>query len=99
MDILKLEKEVDMQTRNGRDDVYLLINDIQQLEISVNGKSTLKNNYGDGERMYIKADYIYHLIYTFKRNKFKNDLKVETEAVNSTIISDNKKEMEKERGE
>lgn len=98
MDICKLEKEVDMQTRNGRDEVYLLINDIQQLEMAVNGETTLTEDYGD-ERMYIKANYIYHLIYTFKRNKFKNDLKVESKFINSTIVSDNKKEIEKERGE
>ena len=101
-DIYKLEKDVDMQTRNGREDVYLLISDIQELEKKVIGKTTLENNYGE-ERIYIKANYIYDLIYKYKRqskNIFKEKLKVDPKDIEPTIVTNIKTIInEKERGE
>ena len=51
MNIERLKKEIDMQTRNGRTEVYIRLADIKEL---VEG---LEGTYGDN-RMLIEADYI-----------------------------------------
>ena len=55
----KLKKEIDMQTRNGRTEVYIRLADIKEL---VEG---LEGTYGNN-RMLIEADYIEELIAKFK---------------------------------
>ena len=72
MNIEKLKKEIDMQTRNGRTEVYIRLADIKEL---VEG---LEGTYGDS-RMIIEADYIEELIEEYEekhKNNFKESLKV-----------------------
>lgn len=72
MNIERLKKEIDMQTRNGRTEVYIRLADIKEL---VEG---LEGTYGDN-RMLIEADYIEKLITEYEekhKNNFKESLKV-----------------------
>lgn len=72
MNIERLKKEIDMQTRNGRTEVYIRIADIKELVDELEGK------YGDN-RMLIEADYIEELIAEYEekhKNNFKESLKV-----------------------
>lgn len=72
MNIEKLKKEIDMQTRNGRTEVYIRLEDIKELVDGLEGK------YGDN-RMLIEADYIEELIAGYEekhKNNFKESLKV-----------------------
>lgn len=72
MNIERLKKEIDMQTRNGRKEVYIRIEDIKELVDGLEGK------YGDN-RMLIEADYIEELIAEYEekhKNNFKESLKV-----------------------
>lgn len=72
MNIEKLKKEIDMQTRNGRTEVYIRLADIKELVDGLEGK------YGDN-RMLIEADYIEELIAKYEekhKNSFKESLKV-----------------------
>lgn len=72
MNIERLKKEIDMQTRNGRTEVYIRLADIKEL---VEG---LEGTYGDN-RMLIEADYIEKLIAEYEekhKNNFKESLKV-----------------------
>ena len=77
MNIERLKKEIDMQTRNGRTEVYIRLADIKEL---VEG---LESTYGES-RMMIEADYVEELIEEYeKRNSFKNSLKVD---VNTKLV-------------
>nr|DAZ62871.1 MAG TPA: hypothetical protein [Caudoviricetes sp.] len=72
MNIERLKKEIDMQTRNGRTEVYIRLEDIKELVDGLEGK------YGDN-RMLIEADYIEELIAEYEekhKNSFKESLKV-----------------------
>ncbi len=72
MNIERLKKEIDMQTRNGRTEVYIRIADIKELV------EELEGTYGDS-RMLIEADYIEELIVEYEekhKNNFKESLKV-----------------------
>lgn len=72
MNIEKLKKEIDMQTRNGRAEVYIRLADIKELVDGLEGK------YGDN-RMFIEVDYIEKLIAEYEekhKNSFKESLKV-----------------------
>lgn len=72
MNIERLKKEIDMQTRNGRTEVYIRIADIKELV------EELEGTYGDS-RMLIEADYIEELIAEYEekhKNNFKESLKV-----------------------
>lgn len=72
MNIERLKKEIDMQTRNGRTEVYIRLEDIKELIDGLEGK------YGDN-RMLIEADYIEELIAEYEekhKNNFKESLKV-----------------------
>ena len=72
MNIERLKKEIDMQTRNGRTEVYIRIEDIKELVDGLEGK------YGNN-RMLIEADYIEELIAEYEekhKNNFKESLKV-----------------------
>ena len=72
MNIERLKKEIDIQTRNGRTEVYIRLEDIKELVDGLEGK------YGDN-RMLIEADYIEELIAEYEekhKNSFKESLKV-----------------------
>lgn len=72
MNIERLKKEIDMQTRNGRTEVYIRLADIKELV------DDLEGTYGDN-RMLIEADYIEELIAKYEekhKNSFKESLKV-----------------------
>lgn len=72
MNIERLKKEIENQTRNGRTEVYIRLEDIKELVDGLEGK------YGDN-RMLIEADYIEELIAEYEekhKNSFKENLKV-----------------------
>lgn len=72
MNIKKLKKEIEEQTRNGRKEVYVRLEDLKEL---VEG---LEGTYGES-RMMIEADYIEELIAEYEekhKNNFKESLKV-----------------------
>lgn len=72
MNIERLKKEIEHQTRNGKKEVYIRIEDIKELVDGLEGK------YGDN-RMFVEADYIEELITEYKekhKNNFKESLKV-----------------------
>ena len=80
MNIKKLKKEIEEQTRNGRKEVYVRLEDLKEL---VEG---LEGTYGES-RMMIEADYVEELIEEYeKRNSFKNSLKVD---VNTKLVKQN----------
>lgn len=80
MNIKKLKKEIEEQTRNGRKEVYIRLEDLKEL---VEG---LEGTYGES-RMMIEADYVEELIEEYeKRNSFKNSLKVD---VNTKLVKQN----------
>ena len=80
MNIKKLKKEIEEQTRNGRKEVYVRLEDLKEL---VEG---LEGTYGES-RMMIEADYVEELIEEYeKRNSFKNSLKVD---VNTELVRQN----------
>ena len=64
--IEKLENEIWEQTRNGRDRIYVEVEDLKKL-----GCSTDENKTG---RIYVDVNYLRAAI---KRYKFKGDLKVD----------------------
>lgn len=71
MNIERLKKEIEHQTRNGKKEVYIRIEDLKELVDGLEGK------YGDN-RMFVEADYVEELIEEYeKRNSFKNSLKVD----------------------
>lgn len=71
MNIKKLKKEIEEQTRNGRKEVYVRLEDLKEL---VEG---LEGTYGES-RMMIESNYVKELIEEYeKRNSFKNSLKVD----------------------
>ena len=72
MNIERLKKEIDMQTRNGRTEVYVRIEDLKELVDGLEGK------YGDN-KMFVEVDYIEELIAEYEekhKNNFKESLKV-----------------------
>lgn len=72
MNIERLKKEIEHQTRNGRKEVYIRLADIKELV------DDLEGTYGDN-RMLIEADYIEELITEYEekhKNSFKESLKV-----------------------
>jgi hypothetical protein len=77
MNIERLKKEIEHQTRNGKKEVYIRIEDLKELVDGLEGK------YGDN-RMFVEADYVEELIEEYeKRNSFKNSLKVD---VNTKLV-------------
>ncbi len=93
LDIERLKKEIDMQTRNGRKEVYIRMEDIKELCAGMAG------SYG-ANRMMIEADYMLELIDKYekenKKNAFKDSLKVN---VDTKMVSKNShKYMNIERG-
>lgn len=77
MNIKKLKQDIEEQTRNGRKEVYVRLEDLKELVDGLEGK------YGDN-RMFVEADYVEELIEEYeKRNSFKNSLKVD---VNTKLV-------------
>ena len=76
MNIQELENEIWMQTRNGRDEVYIKESDLQELQ----GARIEK---GSNNRIFVKESYIRQLISDYKqRNKkklFRDSLKVDVQ--------------------
>ena len=69
MDLLeKLDKEITEQTRNGREDVYIDVDDLNELGYGIDPNKTGK--------VYVDLNYLRSAI---KRYKFKGDLKVDIE--------------------
>ena len=72
MNIERLKKEIEHQTRNGRTEVYIRLEDLKEL---VEG---LEGTYGES-RMLVEVDYIEELIAEYEekhKNNFKESLKV-----------------------
>ena len=74
MNINRLKREIQDQTRNGRKEVYIKLEDIKQLE------DFLAGNYGE-HRIMIEADYISELIDEFEKNRFKRSLRADTKLI------------------
>lgn len=76
MDIQRLEEEIWKQIRNGRDEVYLKIQDIQELK----GEEV---DTADDRRIFLNVVYVQELINKYKqRNKkklFRDSLKVDVQ--------------------
>lgn len=74
MDIQRLEEEIWKQIRNGRDEVYLKIQDIQELK----GEEVDKT---ENRRIFLNVLYVQELINKYKqKNKkklFRDSLKVD----------------------
>ena len=68
--IEKLDKEITEQTRNGREDVYIEVEDLNKLGYGIDPKKT--------GRVYVDVNY---LRIAMKRYKFKDQLKVETKPI------------------
>ena len=72
MNIKKLKKEIEEQTRNGRKEVYIRLEDLKEL---VEG---LEGTYGESRKL-VEVDYIEELIAEYEekhKNNFKESLKV-----------------------
>lgn len=69
MNIEELKKEIEMQSRNGRNKIYIKKNDLRDLGMLVSGE------YGS-ERMYIELSEIEDLIKSYEKNPFKASLRV-----------------------
>lgn len=76
MNLNKLRKEIEHQSRNGRDNMYIEVSDIQELIYGV-----AKNIQGK-ERVYISINTLNEMINRYEKinnspkNKFKENLKV-----------------------
>ena len=90
MNIEKLKKEIDYQTRNGRLSVYIELADL--IELQENTSKVLYNK----KRINVSADYVRELIDKYEeRNKaksFRESLKVDASELQNKI---NNKEGEK----
>ena len=76
MDLQQLEEDIWMQIRNGRDEVYLKIQDIQELK----GEEV---DLSDDRRIFLNVVYVRELINKYKqKNKkklFRDSLKVDVQ--------------------
>lgn len=77
MNINRIKKEIEHQTRNGRTDIYVSMEDLKELE-----EGASQTLYGK-DRIYVPIDYLLELIDNYeenqkktKTNDFKNSLKV-----------------------
>ena len=62
MNIERLKKEIEHQTRNGKKEVYIRIEDLKELVDGLEGK------YGDN-RMFVEVDYIEELISGYEEKR------------------------------
>jgi hypothetical protein len=79
VDIEKLEKEIEQQTRNGRDTVYLKVSDLKELGIEV---------IAEDERAFIDADFVESKLPQTPREKFLDSLKVSSAKTYLTNIDE-----------
>lgn len=73
MNLQKLKREIEHQTRNGRTDIYIKVSDIKELT-----QENSKMIYGE-QRIYIPIDYLEELIATYEethKKSFRDSLKV-----------------------
>ncbi len=68
MNLNRLKREIQEQTRNGRTEVYILLEDLRELQ----GK--LAQTYEE-ERIYIDVKYLEKLINEYEKKEFKRNLK------------------------
>lgn len=87
LNLNELQKIIDSQTRNGRKQVYLPVSTMKELGVTYNTQE---------ERVFVDVDKLQGLISTYKKDSFRNSLKVDVTPVthNTTIV--NKKQQEKE---
>ena len=83
--IEKLEKEIYNQTRNGRKDIYISIEDLEEL-----GYRDIK----EGERQYIDINILKSLM---KRYEFKYNLKVRIEETKEAVEESNHRVKESKK--
>lgn len=85
MNIEKLKKEIDHQTRNGRLSVYIELADLIELQ-----ENTSKVIYGK-DRINVSADYVRELIDKYeerdKAKSFRESLKVDVSELQNKINS------------
>jgi len=87
MNLQRLKKELEHQTRNGRTTVYVRLEDLKELEENLS-----KCLYGR-DRINISASYLEELIDRYEqKHNFKNSLKVDASELQNKI---NNKEGEK----
>lgn len=87
LDLNELQKIIDSQTRNGRKQVYLPVSTIKELGVTYNTQE---------ERVFVDVDKLQSLISTYKKDSFRNSLKVDVTPVTHNTISTNKKQQERE---
>lgn len=77
MDVMRLKKEIDHQTRNGRNNIYIKVSDI--IDLIEGAKQTIRGE----DRIYITIEAIQQLITAYEKedakaiNEFKERLKVD----------------------
>lgn len=83
----ELQKNIDSQTRNGRKQVYIPVSIMEELGVNYNTKQ---------ERVYVDAKYLEKLMSIYKKDSFRNSLKVNVTPVipNKTISNKEQKELE-----
>lgn len=72
MNIKELKQDIENQTRNGRDKIYIRIRDLQELEL-------LGSVPSEDKRQFVSVDYLQKLIYNYENNNsitYKNNMKL-----------------------
>ena len=80
----KLEKEITEQTRNGRKDVYIEVDDLNKLGYGIDPKKT--------GRVYVDVTYLKIVI---QRYKFKDTIRIEPKQQTFRQLEKEIKEIEK----
>ena len=80
----KLDKEITEQTRNGREDVYIEVDDLNKLGYGIDPKKT--------GRVYVDVAY---LRIAMQRYKFKGEIKVESKELTFKQLEQEIKNIEK----
>lgn len=68
LDVQQLQNNIDLQTRNGRKQVYIPVSTMKELGV------TYKTS---DERVFVDVAYLEKLINIYKKYSFKNSLKVD----------------------
>ena len=90
MNIERIKKEIDMQTRNGRREVYVRTTDLLDLLPNIRENSVKA-------RITMNVDDLNYLVEEYERNQFKNSLKVEQYEINIKKVDEKNYNIEKER--
>ena len=80
----KLEKEITEQTRNGREDVYIEVDDLNELGYKIDPNKT--------GRVYVDVTYLKIVI---QRYKFKDTIRIEPKQQTFRQLEKEIKEIEK----